>query len=151
MRQIVDTKKRSKDVGGDRSCMQSPHEFLIKSDTEVFHRMRKRDVPSFQWEMSLDWSTTMREIDGLRIILIDFYVPALTPPLHCEAALQLSENTISLRTVAYIRVSSAKRAVWSPGVSWVSFIYSSYRIGDRTGPCGTPARISRGTDILLST
>jgi hypothetical protein len=35
----------------------------------------------------------MREIDGLNLILIDLYVPALTPRLRCsEAALQLSEN-----------------------------------------------------------
>jgi hypothetical protein len=33
------------------------------------------------------------EIDGLSLILFDFYVPTLTPRLHrSEAALDLSEN-----------------------------------------------------------
>jgi hypothetical protein len=44
--------------------------------------------------MSLDRSTSVREVDGLSLMLIDLYVPALTPRLHCsEAALQFSENT----------------------------------------------------------
>jgi len=36
-------------------------------------------VPSFQCKMSLDHSTSMREIDDLSLIFIDFYVLALTP------------------------------------------------------------------------
>jgi hypothetical protein len=35
------------------------------------------------------------EIDGLSLVFIDFYVPALTPRLHrSEAALELSENMV---------------------------------------------------------
>jgi len=32
--------------------------------------------------VSLDQSTSMREVDGPSFILIYFYVPALTPQLH---------------------------------------------------------------------
>jgi hypothetical protein len=35
----------------------------------------------------------MRKIDGMSLIFIDFYVPALTPRLNsAETSLQLSEN-----------------------------------------------------------
>jgi hypothetical protein len=42
---------------------------------------------------SLNRSKSAGEIDDLSLILIDFYVTALTPRLHgSEAAMQLSEN-----------------------------------------------------------
>jgi len=53
---------------------------------------------------------------------------------------------LSLRSVAYIHVSSAKRAKWTPGVCGASFVYKLYRVGTRTEPCGTPACISLGVD-----
>jgi hypothetical protein len=35
----------------------------------------------------------MREVDGLSLLFIDFYVPVLTPHLDCiKTVLQLSEN-----------------------------------------------------------
>jgi hypothetical protein len=52
----------------------------------------------------------MRKVDGLSLIFIDFYVPALTPRVNStETSLQLSEN-INLFAVRRIRVqvSSAK-------------------------------------------
>jgi hypothetical protein len=56
--------------------------------------------------MSLDQFTSVTEVDGLNLILIDLYVPALTLRLHCsEAALQLSENqTLSEMYCIYTRV-----------------------------------------------
>jgi hypothetical protein len=44
----------------------------------------------------------MRKVDGLTLIFIDFYVPALTPSLNStETSLQLSGN-ITLFTVCHI-------------------------------------------------
>jgi len=131
---------------------ESPCNFSIKSYTEIFYVCYKGKVPSFHCKMSLDRSMSAGEVDGLSLILIDSYIPALTPRLHCiEAALQLSENIASLRSVAYIHVSSAKRASWTPGVWGVSFIYKLYSVGARTEPCGTPAFISLGVDSSPST
>jgi hypothetical protein len=51
------------------------------------------DVPSIQCKMSLRWPKSMRNIDGLSLIFIDFYVPALTPHLsNTETSQQLSGN-----------------------------------------------------------
>jgi hypothetical protein len=56
-------------------------------------RYLKGDVTSIQCTIGLNWSTSEREIDGLRLTLINFYVSALTPLLHRSgAALHLSEN-----------------------------------------------------------
>jgi len=57
----------------------------------------------------------------------------------------------SFRSVAYIYVSSAKKASWNPGVWEMSFIYKLYIVGARTKPCGTPASISLWVDISPST
>jgi hypothetical protein len=54
----------------------------------------KGDIPSIQCKMSLRGLKSMRKVDGLSLISIDFYVPALTPCLNStETLLQLSENT----------------------------------------------------------
>jgi hypothetical protein len=46
----------------------------------------------------------LRKVDGLSLIFIDFYVPALTPRLNStETSLQLSENII-LFAVCRLRV-----------------------------------------------
>jgi hypothetical protein len=43
--------------------------------------------------MCLRGPKSLREVDGPSLILIDFYVPALTPRLNStETSLQLSEN-----------------------------------------------------------
>jgi hypothetical protein len=39
------------------------------------------DIPSIQCKMSLKGPKSMRKVDGLGLIFIDFYVPALTPCL----------------------------------------------------------------------
>jgi hypothetical protein len=60
----------------------------MKIYTEIFHI-----APSFQCKMNLERSMSTREVDGLSLIFIDFYVPALTPRLRGGyTALQLSEN-----------------------------------------------------------
>jgi hypothetical protein len=51
------------------------------------------DIPSIQSKMSLRWPKSMRKVDGLSLIFIDFYVSALTTRLsNTETSLQLSEN-----------------------------------------------------------
>jgi hypothetical protein len=53
----------------------------------------KGDIPSIQREMSLRGPKSMREVDGLSLIFIDCYIPALTPLLSSnETSLQLPEN-----------------------------------------------------------
>jgi hypothetical protein len=86
----------------------SPCDSTIKNYTDIFHLSYKGNVPSFQCKMNPDWYTSVREVDGLNLILIDLYVPAFTPRLHCsEAALQLSENTSLLEFCCiYTRISS---------------------------------------------
>jgi hypothetical protein len=51
------------------------------------------DIPSIQSKMDLRGRKSMRKVDGLSIILIDYYVPALTPRVNStETSLQLPEN-----------------------------------------------------------
>jgi hypothetical protein len=51
------------------------------------------DIPSIQCTMSLRGPKSMRKVDGMSRIFIDFYVPALTSRLSSiETSLQLSEN-----------------------------------------------------------
>jgi hypothetical protein len=52
------------------------------------------DNPSIQCKISLRGPKSMRKVDGLSLIFIDFYAPALTPPLNrtTESSLQLSEK-----------------------------------------------------------
>jgi hypothetical protein len=97
--------------------------------------------------MSPDRFTSVREVDRLSLILIDLYVPALTPRLHySEAALQLSEST-SLLAVCCIYICHRQRGLVGPlGFGVAPFIYKFYRVGARTEPCGTPACIIRGVD-----
>jgi hypothetical protein len=52
----------------------------------------KGDFPSVQCKMSFRGPKSMRKVDGLSFIFIEFYIPALTPRLNStETSLQLSE------------------------------------------------------------
>jgi hypothetical protein len=116
-----------------------PCNFSVKNYNEIFYFFHGRNIPSFQYKMSLDRSTTLGQLDGLSIIFFDLHIPTLTSRLHCsDAMLQLSENTSLLRSVAYIHLSSAKTAKWTAGVWGSSFMYKFYSVGARTEPCGTP-------------
>jgi hypothetical protein len=62
----------------------------------------KAEVPSIQCKMSRKGPKSMRKVDGLSLISIDFYVPAFTPLLNStEISLQLSEN-ITLFAISHI-------------------------------------------------
>jgi hypothetical protein len=66
---------------------------LIEDYTELLYMIDEGDNLSIQCTMTLRESKSMRRVDGLSFILIDFYVPALTPQLSStETSLQLSEN-----------------------------------------------------------
>jgi hypothetical protein len=53
----------------------------------------KGEIPSIHCKMSLGGPKSMRKVDGLSLIFIDYYVPELTPRLNStETSLQLSEN-----------------------------------------------------------
>jgi hypothetical protein len=66
---------------------------LIEDYTEIFYVIDKGDNPSIQFKMSIRGPKSMRKVDGLSRIFIDFYVPVLTPRLNSsERSLQVSEN-----------------------------------------------------------
>jgi hypothetical protein len=58
--------------------MQFPCNPLIEDYAEIFYMTDKGDIPYIQCKMSLKGPKSMRKIDGPSLILIDFYVPALT-------------------------------------------------------------------------
>jgi hypothetical protein len=73
--------------------------------TEIFYMIDKGDIPSIQCKMSLGGPKSMRKVDDLSLIVIDFYVPAHTPRLNStETSLQLSES-ITLFAVSRIYTS----------------------------------------------
>jgi hypothetical protein len=95
----------------------------------------------------------MSKVDGLSLIFINFYVPALTPRLSsAEISLQLSEN-VTLFTVSriYVYRCHQQRHIDKHQVFGAYNFYILYNVGDRTEPCGTPAFISLAADISPST
>jgi hypothetical protein len=70
----------------------SPCTPLIEDYSEIFYIL-EGDVPPVRCKMSLRGAKSMRKVYGLSLILIEFYVPALTPRLNSiETSLQLTEN-----------------------------------------------------------
>jgi hypothetical protein len=73
--------------------MQSPCNPLIEDYIQIFYMIDEGDIPFIECKMSLRGPKYIRKVDGLSLIFIDFYVPAVTPRLNStEASLQLSEN-----------------------------------------------------------
>jgi hypothetical protein len=51
------------------------------------------DIPSIQCKVNLRGPRSIRKVDGMSLIFIDFYDSAITPRLDSsETSLQLSEN-----------------------------------------------------------
>jgi hypothetical protein len=71
--------KCSEELGFNHYYVQSPCNPLIEHCTEIFYMIVKRDILPIQCTMSLRGPKSMRKVDGLSLIFIDFYVPALTP------------------------------------------------------------------------
>jgi hypothetical protein len=59
--------------------VQSPCNSLIEDYTEIFCMVDEGDIPSIQYKIRLRKPKYIRKVDGLSLIFIDFYVPALTP------------------------------------------------------------------------
>jgi hypothetical protein len=73
--------------------VQSPCNPLIEDYTEIFYMIDEGDIPSIQYKMSLKEIESMRKVDDLSLIFIDFYAPAFTPRLSSsEITLKLHEN-----------------------------------------------------------
>jgi hypothetical protein len=71
--------------------VQSPCNPLNEDYTEIFYMIDEGDIPSSQCKMSLRGPKSMRKVDGLSHMFIDFYFPALTPRLSgTEISLQLN-------------------------------------------------------------
>jgi hypothetical protein len=74
----------------------------MENNTEILYMIHDGVIPSVQCQMSLRRPKSMREVDGLNLILIDFYVSAFTPHLNStETSLQLSE---SITLFAFCRI-----------------------------------------------
>jgi hypothetical protein len=52
---------------------------LSKITPRYFTGLTKGDIPFIHCKMSLRGPESIRKVDGLRLIFIDFYVPAFTP------------------------------------------------------------------------
>jgi hypothetical protein len=75
----------------------------------------------------------MRKVDGLSLIFIDFYVPALTPRLNStETSLQLSENRIhkvKFKVILRLKVSKSVNLGVDPHLSLMTrylLLFDSY-------------------------
>jgi hypothetical protein len=85
--------KCSEGLGFSHFCVQSPCNPLFVDYTYIFYLIDKWDLPSVQCKMSLRGSKSMRQVGGLSLTVIDFYVSGLTPRLNStETSLQLSES-----------------------------------------------------------
>jgi hypothetical protein len=60
--------------------------------TQIFYMIDEGDTPSIQYKMSLRGPNSMRKVDELSLIFIDFYIPMFTHLNSSETSLQLSEN-----------------------------------------------------------
>jgi hypothetical protein len=66
--------------------------------------INKGDIPSIQYKTSPRGPKSMRKVDSLSLIFIDFYVPARIPRLNnTETSLKLSEN-INLFAICHIYI-----------------------------------------------
>jgi len=71
--------------------------FFTENYTEIFH-VCKGNVPSFQCKISIAWSASMGEVDGMNLILIDLYISASKRHTHTH-----KHTYIYSLFVAYIR------------------------------------------------
>jgi hypothetical protein len=60
-------------------AVQVPLNPLIEDYTEIFHMIDEGVIPSIQCKMNFRGHKSMRNIDGLGLIVINFYVAVLTP------------------------------------------------------------------------
>jgi hypothetical protein len=73
----VDSDKCSEVLVFNNFYVQFPWNLLIEDYAEIFYMIDEGDISSIQCKMSIRGSKSMRKIDGLSLIFIDFYVPEL--------------------------------------------------------------------------
>jgi hypothetical protein len=91
--------------------VQSPCNPPIEDYNDIFYMINDRDILSISCKMCLRGPKSMRKVDNLSPIFINFYVPEFTPRLNStKTSLQLSEN-ITLFAICriYIGVSSKEK------------------------------------------
>jgi hypothetical protein len=67
----------------------------MEDHTEIFYMIDEGVIRFIECKMNLRRHKSVRKVDGLSLILIDFYLAAFTPLLNStETSLQLSENII---------------------------------------------------------
>jgi hypothetical protein len=82
---------------------------LSLGSVQIFFMIDEGDISFIQCTMSLTERKSVRKVDVLGLIIIDFYVPALTSRLNStETSLQLSEN-ITLFVVCHICTGIASK------------------------------------------
>jgi hypothetical protein len=118
--------------------------------------MYESNISSIQWKMGLRRSTNTRTVNPLSLIIIYINIPALTPGLHwAETALvfwqQTSPFDLSRTDKCRRQRGLGKHQVVGGGPHVCIYLSMLYKVGDRTEPWGTPARISLGVDISSST
>jgi hypothetical protein len=84
----VDSNKCSEGLVFNHFNVQSLCNLLIEDYTEIFYITDVGDIPSILCKMSLRRLKSMRKVDGLSLIFIEFYVPALTPRLSSNETSQ---------------------------------------------------------------
>jgi hypothetical protein len=67
------------------------------------------DIPSIQRKMSLRGPKSMRKVDGLSLVFIDFYVPTLTTRLSRSPP--LSEQLFSRGHTFFMQLASVLNAI----------------------------------------
>jgi hypothetical protein len=93
------------------------YNFLTKNYCKVFCSIYKWTVLSIPCKQILGRCNLIREGSRLSPVLTDFYMPVLT-----QATIEFSPHWISVKSVTYKQVSSAKRARVTRVVLIVSFV-----------------------------
>jgi hypothetical protein len=107
----------------------------------------KGDILSIHCKLSLRGPKSVRKVDGLSLIFIDFYFPALIPYLSSnETLLQLPEN-MTLFAVCHIYGGVISEETEIDTRCLGHFIYILCNVGDRMDPCDIPACTFLGVDI----
>jgi hypothetical protein len=120
---------------------------LTDDYTEIFYMIGEGDIPFVQFKMNLKGPKSMRKVDGLSLIFIHFYVPALTPRLNStETSLQVSENITVFANCRIYRGVINKETYIDTRCSG-RIIYIPYNVGDRSELCGILDCIFLGVDI----
>jgi hypothetical protein len=77
----------------------------MENYAELFYMTGNEDAPPIQCKLSLRGPKCIRKVDGVNLIIIDFYIIGLTPRLNStETTPQLSEN-ITLFAICRIYTS----------------------------------------------